>query len=83
MGMVAWLIIGAGMGWLLASRDRRVSQPETVMAVAVGVVGALLGGLAAGFVIEGQVDLDWQPSGLVGAALGALLVQLWLRLDTR
>ncbi len=83
MGMVAWLVVGAGMGWLLASRQEGISRPETVMAVAVGVVGALLGGLAAGFVVEGQVDLDWQPSGLVGAALGALLVLLWLRLDRR
>jgi uncharacterized membrane protein YeaQ/YmgE (transglycosylase-associated protein family) len=53
------------------------------MAVAVGVVGALLGGLAAGVVVDGALDLEWQPSGLVGAAIGALLALLSLRLDTR
>lgn len=47
------------------------------------MVDAILGGLAAGFVVEGQLDLEWHPGGLVGAALGALLVLLWLRLDTR
>ena len=76
--MVAWLVIGTGVGWLVGARNARTSRSETVMAIACGVVGAILGGLVTGFVAEGQLDLDWQPSGGIGAALGALVVLLWL-----
>ena len=77
--MVAWLVIGVGLGWLLGRRNGRSSSTEMVMAIACGVVGAILGGLAAGFLAEGQLDLEWQPGGLVGAALGALGVLVWVR----
>ena len=79
MGMVAWLVMGVGIGWLLGRRSGRPSSTERVMAVACGVVGAILGGLVAEFLIEGQLDLEWQPSGVVGAALGALGVLIWVR----
>ena len=77
--MVAWLVIGVGVGWLLGRRNGKSSSTEMVMAVAYGVVGAILGGLAAGFAVEGQVDLEWQPGGVVSAALGALVVLVWVR----
>jgi uncharacterized membrane protein YeaQ/YmgE (transglycosylase-associated protein family) len=77
--MLAWLVIGAGIGWLVGSRSNGASRPALVMAVAVGLVGAILGGLAAALLVEGQLDLEWQPSGAVGAALGAFLLLLWLR----
>jgi uncharacterized membrane protein YeaQ/YmgE (transglycosylase-associated protein family) len=77
--MLAWLVIGASIGWALGSRNGRSLRPETVLAVALGLVGAILGGLAADLVVEGQLDLEWQPSGAVGAALGTLLLLLWLR----
>ena len=79
MGMVAWLVMGVSIGWLLGRRNGRSSSTEMVKAVAYGVVGAILGGLAAGFVVEGQFDLEWQPGGLVGAALGALVVLVRVR----
>jgi uncharacterized membrane protein YeaQ/YmgE (transglycosylase-associated protein family) len=79
VGMVAWLVIGVGVGWLLGRRNGKSSSTEMVMAVAYGVVGAILGGLAAGFAVEGQFDLEWQPGGVVGAALGALVVLVWVR----
>jgi uncharacterized membrane protein YeaQ/YmgE (transglycosylase-associated protein family) len=78
VGMVAWLVIGTGVGWLVVTRNERTSQSETVMAVACAVVGAILGGLVAGFVTEGQLDLEWQASGAIGAGLGALVALLWL-----
>jgi uncharacterized membrane protein YeaQ/YmgE (transglycosylase-associated protein family) len=83
MGMVAWLVIGVGIGWLLGNRNGRPSSSEMVMAVACGVVGAILGGLAAGFLIEGHLDLEWQPGGVIGAALGALSVLVWVRRFSR
>ncbi len=81
--MVAWLVIGAGIGWLMRSRNGKSSPSETVMAVAIGVVGAILGGLAGGAVLDGQFDLEWQPGGMVGAAVGALLLVLRLRRSSR
>ena len=79
MRMLAWLVIGAGIGWLLGSESGGASRPALVMAIAVGLVGAILGGLVAALLVEGQLDLEWQPSGAMGAALGALLLLLWLR----
>lgn len=83
MGMVAWLGIGAGIGWLLRRRNGTSSPAETVMAVAIGVVGAIVGGLAGGAVVDGQVHLEWQPGGVVGAAVGALLLVLRVRRFSR
>ncbi len=79
MGMLAWIVIGVGIGWLLGNRTGGASRQALVMAVAVGLVGGIPGGLAADLVVEGQLDLEWQPSGAVGAALGALLLVFWLR----
>jgi hypothetical protein len=74
MGMVAWLIIGASVGWLLGIRRDAPLRLQTVMAMGSGVIGGIVGGLVAGFVAEGQFDLDWQPSGIVGAALGVAVI---------
>jgi uncharacterized membrane protein YeaQ/YmgE (transglycosylase-associated protein family) len=78
VGMVAWLVIGTGIGWLMGSRNAQTSRLDPAMAIPCGVVGAILGGLVTGFVAEGQLDLEWQPSGGIGAAVGALVVLLWL-----
>jgi uncharacterized membrane protein YeaQ/YmgE (transglycosylase-associated protein family) len=83
VGMVAWLVIGVGVGWLLGSRHGRSTSTGMIMAIACGVIGAILGGLAAGFVVEGQFDLEWQPSGVVGAVIGALVLLRWLRPSSR
>jgi uncharacterized membrane protein YeaQ/YmgE (transglycosylase-associated protein family) len=74
MGMVAWLIIGVSVGWLLGIRRDGPQRLHTVMAMGSGVIGGIVGGLVAGFVAEGQFDLEWQPSGIVGAALGVAVI---------
>ena len=79
MGMVAWLIAGAGIGWLLANRSRSRDGSVTVIGIAGGVIGAIVGGLITELVREGQVDLEWELSGVVGAAIGATVSVLWLR----
>jgi uncharacterized membrane protein YeaQ/YmgE (transglycosylase-associated protein family) len=68
MGMVAWLIIGASVGWLLGFRRDAPLRLHAVMAMGSGVIGGIVGGLVAGLVAEGQFDLEWQPSGIMGAA---------------
>jgi MFS family permease len=74
MAMIAWLIIGASVGWLLGIRRDAPLRLQTVMAMGGGVIGGVVGGLVAGFVAEGQFDLEWQPSGIVGAALGVAVI---------
>jgi hypothetical protein len=74
MGMVTWLIIGASVGWLLGIRRDAPLRLHTVMAIGSRVIGGIVGGLVAGFVAEGQFDLEWQPSGIVGAALGVAVI---------
>ncbi len=71
MSILFLIIIGAAAGFL-ATRilDIRASVPATI---AVGVLGALIGGLVLRFLLM----LTGMAFGFVGALLGALLI-LWI-----
>ena len=71
MPIIFLIIIGAAAGFI-ASRilDIQASVPATI---AVGVLGALIGGLVLRFLLT----LTSMAFGFVGAVLGALLI-LWI-----
>lgn len=71
MPIILLIIIGAAAGFL-ATRimDVRTSVPVTI---AIGVAGALIGGLVLRFILA----LTSMAFGFVGALLGALLV-IWV-----
>ncbi|PJF09545.1 GlsB/YeaQ/YmgE family stress response membrane protein [Pseudorhodobacter sp. MZDSW-24AT] len=71
MPIIALVIIGAAAGFL-ATRMLRLDT-DVLTTVAIGVIGALIGGLALRFLIT---ITGWM-AGFVGALLGALLLA-WL-----
>lgn len=72
MQFVLLLVVGAAAGFL-ATRMMRL-QTDIPTTVAIGVGGAIIGGLVIRFLIE----LTGYMAGFVGAVLGALvLIWLW------
>ncbi len=71
MSIVLLFIIGAAAG-LIATRAMRI-EADLITTIAVGVIGALIGGLVLRFLLT---VTGWM-AGFVGAVLGAMLL-LWL-----
>lgn len=65
------IIIGAAAG-LIATRMMKV-EADLVTTIAVGVLGALIGGL----ILRALITMASWLSGFVGAVLGAMLL-IWL-----
>ncbi len=74
MHILALIIIGAAAGFL-ATRIMRI-ETDILTTVAIGVLGALIGGL----VLRLLIAVTGFAAGFVGAVLGAmLLIWLWER----
>ncbi len=71
MPVLALIIIGAAAGFL-ATRMMRL-ETNVITTVAIGVLGAVIGGLVLRFLLT---VVGWL-SGFVGAVLGAMLL-IWL-----
>lgn len=71
MGILVMIIIGAAAGFI-ATRIMDV-QLGTIQTIAVGVIGALVGG----WIIRFLLSMMGAAAGLVGAVFGAVLL-LWL-----
>ena len=71
MGIVWLIIIGAAAGFF-ATRIMKV-EADVLTTVAIGVIGALVGGLLIRFLIA----VTGLLAGLVGAVLGAVAI-LWV-----
>ena len=75
MSVVFLIIIGAAAG-LIATRVMRI-EADLPTTIAIGVVGAVIGGL----VLRTLIAVMGLLAGLVGAILGAiLLIYFWQRL---
>ncbi|WP_095587349.1 GlsB/YeaQ/YmgE family stress response membrane protein [Actibacterium ureilyticum] len=71
MSIIYLIIIGAAAGFL-ATRLMRV-EADTITTIAIGIFGALIGGLILRFILV----VGGLLAGLVGAVLGAALL-IWL-----
>jgi uncharacterized membrane protein YeaQ/YmgE (transglycosylase-associated protein family) len=72
MQLIALIIIGAAAG-LIATRLMRL-EADLPTTVAIGVLGALVGGLA----LRGLLIVGGWMAGFVGAVLGAMaLIWIW------
>ncbi len=82
MGLIAWIVFGAIVGWVanvvVGGKYRR--RQGCLVSIIVGVVGAALGGLLyKAFTGEEKTwDFDFPSMGV--AALGAVVLLLVLRL---
>jgi uncharacterized membrane protein YeaQ/YmgE (transglycosylase-associated protein family) len=77
MSILFLVIIGAAAGFL-ATRIMRV-QADVPTTIAIGIFGALLGGL----VLRALITMAGWAAGFVGAVMGALVLiwvwQVWTR----
>ncbi len=73
MGILAWIILGGLAGWL-ASLIMGTSEQQGVLAnVAVGIVGALIGGFVVGM-FGGEGVTGFTLWSLIVATLGAVIL---------
>lgn len=78
MPILMLIIVGAAAGFL-ATRLMKIDT-SVVMTVAIGVVGALIGGL----ILRAVSVLAGALGGFVGAVLGALLlIWIWKKLKDK
>lgn len=77
MVIIGWVMLGLAVG-LIASRIVRKSGEAIARDLAIGAVGALVGGfLSTGFSNEGlaEINLYSMPAAAIGAAVALVLHQ--------
>lgn len=74
MGLLSWVIFGALVGWIAARLAGTDNQQGCVITTALGVLGALLGGTAYGFLQGEDITLGWNIGSLAIAVIGAMVV---------
>jgi uncharacterized membrane protein YeaQ/YmgE (transglycosylase-associated protein family) len=80
MGLLAWLIIGAIVGWL-AGLVMKGKGFGLIGNIVVGVIGALVGGYLAGVFLKIQNAISgFNLTTFVVAFVGAIIVLLVVRL---
>lgn len=81
MGILAWIIFGAIVGWaanvVVGGRARR--RQGCLVSVLVGVVGAALGGLLYKVITGREKTFEFDFPSLGIAALGAVVLLVLLR----
>jgi uncharacterized membrane protein YeaQ/YmgE (transglycosylase-associated protein family) len=83
LGILSWIIFGALAGWvasLLAGTNR---QQGCLQNIAVGVVGALIGGFLYGAFTGRQLIFGWNLGSFVVAVIGSLVLLALLSLVRR
>ncbi len=75
MGVISWIILGLIAGWI-ASKFVNKSGSGMTMDIALGVVGAIVGGIIASFLgMSGVTGLNiWS---IIVSVIGAVVV-LWI-----
>jgi uncharacterized membrane protein YeaQ/YmgE (transglycosylase-associated protein family) len=74
MGLLSWVIFGALAGWVASIIVGRNSRQGCLMNIIVGVAGAFVGGLIAGWLGGQDVMWDWSLRSFGTAVLGAVLL---------
>ncbi len=76
MGIILWIIFGALVGWIASKFMNTDQEQGTVLNIAVGIVGAILGGFIMNFFGKSGVSGFNLYSFLV-ALLGAVVL-IWI-----
>jgi len=82
MGLIVWLIVGAVIGWLASLITRTEEQQGILTSILIGLIGAVLAGLAAtrGNINESSMlDITNTLWSLVGAVVLLLAYYLYRR----
>lgn len=79
MGIIAWLIFGAIVGWIASKVMGTDAQQGILLNIVVGIVGAFLGGWLYGILTGDQTPFAFFDIGSwIVAIIGAVvLIFLW------
>ena len=82
MGIIAWIVFGAIVGWIanIVVGGRGRERQGCLVSVLVGVVGAALGGLGYKLFTGREKTFEFDFPSLGVAALGAVVLLVVLRL---
>jgi uncharacterized membrane protein YeaQ/YmgE (transglycosylase-associated protein family) len=74
MGLIAWVIFGALVGWLGSKLAGTDSQQGWIANIILGIGGAILGGLIWGWIDNEEFVIDWSIGSLILGVIGAFVV---------
>jgi uncharacterized membrane protein YeaQ/YmgE (transglycosylase-associated protein family) len=82
MNIIIWLVVGGLIGWLASVFMGTDARQGIILNVAVGIIGAVLGGwLLGGLVGAGSINQgDFSLSGLLVSFLGAVILLFLVKL---
>jgi uncharacterized membrane protein YeaQ/YmgE (transglycosylase-associated protein family) len=82
MNIIVWLVVGGLIGWLASVFMGTDARQGIILNVAVGIVGAVLGGwLLGGLVGAGSINQgDFSLPGLLVSFLGAVILLFLVKL---
>ena len=81
MGIIAWIVLGALAGWIASMIMKTDAQMGTYANIAVGIVGAFVGGLTVRFLTGDSVD-TFSITGLVVAVIGSMILLAIVKVAT-
>ena len=81
MNIIIWLVVGGLIGWLASVLMRTDARQGIILNVAVGIVGAVLGGwLLGGLVGAGSINQgDFSVPALLVSLFGAVVLLLLVK----
>lgn len=82
MGIIAWIILGALAGWLASKTMNTNKSMGAIANIAVGIIGALIGGFIMNFFNRSGVD-GLNIYSLFVAFLGSIILIAIVKAITR
>lgn len=82
MGIISWIVLGALAGWLASIITGRNERQGCIGNIAVGIVGAFVGG-AVFRVLGGSGVTGFNPWSLLVSVVGAIILLIVLQAINR
>ncbi len=74
MGIIAWIVFGFVVGLIARAIVPGRQAMGFVMTTLLGIAGSLIGGIIASALSGGGSASGFQPSGFIGAIVGAIVL---------
>jgi uncharacterized membrane protein YeaQ/YmgE (transglycosylase-associated protein family) len=76
MGLIAWLIFGALVGWVSSMIAGTDKQQGWILNIVLGIIGAVLGGAVYSALFDDGFSVDWSIGSMIVAIIGGVVVAL-------
>lgn len=76
MGILSWIIVGLLAGLLARAVVPGKQGMSIWMTLLLGLAGSLLGGLVVALFAGGSIFRNFEPSGVIGSIIGAIVLLL-------